>query len=250
MSTTFVRLGRRNGFTLIELLVVIAIISLLAAILFPVFATARESARASSCLSNLKQIGIGISMYTQDNDERLPLWAVPEDPANPTTSNVVQQPNTERWWNKVDLYTKNHQIYSCPSHRNQAADRVTYNWNQWYNGVHVAHFTSTANIILVGDRWDTGATSFCAWNGSNPYCSTHGADQNGAYAPAAPPTYRSSGAAQQWSTRITHRKTGANYLFADGHAKFQRPGDKIASPEAWRQQSPYCPDEASCPVVQ
>ena len=62
----------RRGFTLIELLVVIAIIAILAAILFPVFARARENARRSSCLSNMKQIGLGMMQYSQDNDERYP----------------------------------------------------------------------------------------------------------------------------------------------------------------------------------
>ena len=64
---------RLKAFTLIELLVVIAIIAILAAILFPVFAQAREKARQTSCLSNLKQIGTGIMMYTQDNEETYPL---------------------------------------------------------------------------------------------------------------------------------------------------------------------------------
>ena len=62
----------RRGFTLIELLVVIAIIAILAAILFPVFAQAREAARKSTCLSNEKQIGMGVLMYIQDYDERIP----------------------------------------------------------------------------------------------------------------------------------------------------------------------------------
>jgi prepilin-type N-terminal cleavage/methylation domain-containing protein len=65
---------RRRGFTLIELLVVIAIIAILAAILFPVFAQAREAARASSCLSNVKQLSLGMMMYVQDYDERFPNW--------------------------------------------------------------------------------------------------------------------------------------------------------------------------------
>ncbi len=63
---------RRTGFTLIELLVVIAIITILAAILFPVFAQARDKARAAACLSNLKQLGLAQSMYAQDYDETLP----------------------------------------------------------------------------------------------------------------------------------------------------------------------------------
>ena len=67
-------LQRRHGFTLIELLVVIAIIAVLAAILFPVFAQAREQARQTTCLSNLKQLGTGLTMYAQDYDETLPSW--------------------------------------------------------------------------------------------------------------------------------------------------------------------------------
>jgi prepilin-type N-terminal cleavage/methylation domain-containing protein len=66
------KLRKRSGFTLIELLVVIAIIAILAAILFPVFAQAREKARSASCLSNLKQIGLAVMMYTQDYDEIYP----------------------------------------------------------------------------------------------------------------------------------------------------------------------------------
>src|SRR5262250_3403391 len=68
---------RKRAFTLIELLVVIAIIAILAAILFPVFAQAREQARTISCLSNVKQIGLGIKMYTQDYDEEFPMGTYP-----------------------------------------------------------------------------------------------------------------------------------------------------------------------------
>src|SRR5687768_11777068 len=87
----------RAGFTLIELLIVIAIIALLAAILFPVFARARENARRTSCQSNLKQIGLGIQQYTQDNDERFP----PEDTNDPTTVG---------WALSTQPYTKSEQI--------------------------------------------------------------------------------------------------------------------------------------------
>ncbi|MCW3094926.1 MAG: prepilin-type N-terminal cleavage/methylation domain [Chthonomonadaceae bacterium] len=71
------RILRRRGFTLIELLVVIAIIAILAAILFPVFAQAREQARTTSCLSNFKQIGLSIKMYSQDYDEKFPMGTYP-----------------------------------------------------------------------------------------------------------------------------------------------------------------------------
>jgi prepilin-type N-terminal cleavage/methylation domain-containing protein len=69
----------RKGFTLIELLVVIAIIAILAAILFPVFAKAREKARQTSCLSNEKEIALAILMYTQDYDEKFPIYMVAAD---------------------------------------------------------------------------------------------------------------------------------------------------------------------------
>jgi len=92
---------RRHGFTLIELLVVIAIIAILAAILFPVFAKAREKARQSSCLSNLKQIATASLMYVQDYDERMPRYV---------HSGINMSPQTA-----VQPYMKNEQLWVCPS---------------------------------------------------------------------------------------------------------------------------------------
>jgi prepilin-type N-terminal cleavage/methylation domain-containing protein/prepilin-type processing-associated H-X9-DG protein len=100
---------RRPGFTLIELLVVIAIIAILAAILFPVFARAREKARQTSCLSNVKQLSLGMWMYAQDYDELLPHYA--DHGCYPAT------PGPTRWmWDAlITPYTKNAQISRCPS---------------------------------------------------------------------------------------------------------------------------------------
>ncbi|MCE5239251.1 DUF1559 domain-containing protein [bacterium] len=96
----------RKGFTLIELLVVIAIIAILAAILFPVFAKAREKARQASCLSNCKQLATAVLQYAQDYDECMPMgrWGGPT--------------GTQPWWGwnvQVEPYCKNAQIFRCPS---------------------------------------------------------------------------------------------------------------------------------------
>jgi prepilin-type N-terminal cleavage/methylation domain-containing protein len=99
-------MSKRNAFTLIELLVVIAIIAILAAILFPVFSQARESARQTSCTSNQKQLALGVLMYAQDYDETFPMSAYL---ANPTTVIAV--------YDMVAPYLKNTEIFVCPSYR-------------------------------------------------------------------------------------------------------------------------------------
>ena len=103
----------RRGFTLIELLVVIAIIAIIAAILFPVFAKVRENARRASCQSNLKQIGMAITQYTQDSDETLPTRRL----------GITDRTEYESWRAMVFPFVKSAGVFRCPSNpKNGATD--------------------------------------------------------------------------------------------------------------------------------
>ena len=128
--------SRKVGFTLIELLVVIEIISILASILFPVFARARENARRASCLSNLKQIGLGIIMYTQDYDEHFPraiasvgvLHGAPYVPQTqkgwPGLTYKTDKYNYVSWMDMIFPYVKSVQIFQCPSQPDPSSANV------------------------------------------------------------------------------------------------------------------------------
>ena len=111
---------KKRGFTLIELLVVIAIIAILAAILFPVFAQAREKARAAACLSNGKQMALGLMMYAQDYDERLPrVW----------TPTFGAKNGPRDWKDDIQPYVKNVDVFRCPSRSKQWPG---YGYNVWF----------------------------------------------------------------------------------------------------------------------
>jgi prepilin-type N-terminal cleavage/methylation domain-containing protein len=110
-----------SGFTLIELLVVIAIIAILAAILFPVFARARENARRASCQSNLKQIGLGLMQYVQDYDGAFPFFSTSSLPGYTATPDVCALPGTNctatphdvKWSHLIQPYIKSTQVFVC-----------------------------------------------------------------------------------------------------------------------------------------
>src|SRR3981189_980323 len=105
---------QRKAFTLIELLVVIAIIAILAAILFPVFAQARAKARQTSCLSNVKQLTLGMVMYCQDYDEQFPRYKWDLNYSGASGANSTPNNATSLWWNAIYPYVKNAQVYVCP----------------------------------------------------------------------------------------------------------------------------------------
>ncbi len=129
---------KRRGFTLIELLVVIAIIAILAAILFPVFAQAREKARQAACLSNLKQINTGLLMYAQDNDETL-CADVNLPPINGGKG------STFSYDRQLAPYVKNDAVYGCPS---DTAPRSRQDvWDGAYNDRQLKRSYSITNIL-------------------------------------------------------------------------------------------------------
>lgn len=134
----------KRAFTLIELLVVIAIIAILAAILFPVFASAKESAKQTVCLSNQHQIGLATMMYATDYDDRFMAWAALNQPQN--AGNTWYMPPEMQ----LKPYTKNDQMWTCPS---DPARRVSPNSVPWWDGSYKAKLI-TRSYSYVGPIYD------------------------------------------------------------------------------------------------
>lgn len=155
--------GKRPAFTLIELLVVIAIIAILAAILFPVFARARENARRASCQSNLKQIGLGIMQYTQDYDERLPnAWIGPDGNSKTGGWNYYTQvglPATQAAFDPtlgaIYPYLKSAQIFVCNSDTQGQRTGNSYSINGCVLGANVAGFAQGKSLAVFDEtsKW-------------------------------------------------------------------------------------------------
>ncbi len=186
----------RKGFTLIELLVVIAIIAILAAILFPVFAKAWEKARQSSCLSNLKQIGLATLQYTQDYDETLPAHY------RVGRSITVQT--------MISPYMNNLQIWVCPSLSAayyyywdnptgtgaMTGIQGSYGWNLFLGSFGIGYSVGTRRLSQVLNPTESGMWADCQSS------LTHLQD-NGVY--------------RTWATH----NDGGNMVYVDGHAKWQ-----------------------------
>ncbi|MCC7494371.1 MAG: DUF1559 domain-containing protein [Fimbriimonadaceae bacterium] len=205
---------KRKGFTLIELLVVIAIIAILAAILFPVFAKAREKARQSSCSSNVKQLSLGYHMYASDYDQRYPTDWVTLPGGTPWT-------NRYTWRAMIFPYTKNLQLYTCPSDSTRVYTGTLA--GQCLNdegnipagyGDNTMHW-DPAVPHPPGTRWATEAELLAPAELIVIGDSTGGGHQI-SYQPDTLGVVRGDAAA------IRHNE-GANYGFADGHAKWFKP---------------------------
>jgi prepilin-type N-terminal cleavage/methylation domain-containing protein/prepilin-type processing-associated H-X9-DG protein len=144
---------RVSGFTLIELLVVIAIIAILAAILFPVFAQAREKARQTVCLSNLKQIGLGGLMYMQDYDEKFYPYVGEFTATKRVFWHSGYSVNTPKWttrtdWGLLDPYMKNAAIEDCPSASNVINNQTFYDFMPKY-GLNQQYLTPQVNGVYT-----------------------------------------------------------------------------------------------------
>lgn len=152
--------SRARGFTLIELLVVIAIIAILAAILFPVFAQAREQARKTACLSNMKQIGIALTMYRQDFDGRGPFGGWEAGPAGQFNTNDPTSKFFEDWQFTLQPYVKNAQMFRCPSDKIAYVNRpISYIYNNQLNA---------ARIPASESQVENSSAVVCLWEGCGP----------------------------------------------------------------------------------
>ena len=188
-----------RGFTLIELLVVIAIIAILAAILFPVFARAREKARQTSCLSNAKQICLAMLMYVSDYDEQF-----------------VCCSGTYRWYTPVFPYVKNAQVFQCPSLSGEISGNPDsdYTINGLFaHGLAQPFFPTPSETIMIAEReMDMPYDGYHPW----PSASNQNWDNLDAYL---------AGDGHNWFVSHlakTRHNDGCNYGFADGHAKWYR----------------------------
>ncbi len=260
---------RRRAFTLIELLVVIAIIATLAAILFPVFAQAREKARSTTCLSNLRQITAATLMYSQDFDETFGSAGLFYQGDNQHgLIRLIGDPIGE-----LSSYVQNDQVWYCPDRNQSSSDCAGpclgygYNWsfyNSWDDGTGMLHaasvqtgagffqvlqagkadaeLTQPARTFLFGDTWDTMPSTlavYAAWNG--PGSARHSGGFNFGYADGH----------VKW-TAMRHGITNADtYVVGNQNRTHSIPPTDTLSPANADALNSYCsdPDGSDCNAI-
>lgn len=227
MSPDSLSARRQAAFTLIELLVVIAIIAILAAILFPVFAKAREKARQITCASNLKQLGLGFLQYTQDWDENMPFRN-----ASGQTINGIPNGAMEYWPVAIMPYLKSVDVFTCPDDSTVSTPgfkqnpRLSYAANQnviSYPGDTLPSFVAPASTVVLTEQFnntiDYTLTTPGYYDGQ---CMTFGrpgwgtGTADGSYGLITGPM-GTTGSANWKNARHTN---GSNFLALDGHVKW------------------------------
>jgi len=230
----------KKAFTLIELLVVIAIIAILASMIFPSFARARENARRSSCQNNMKQLGLAFMQYTQDYDERLPLVTAGNSQAGVVAgwtyySSFLQTAGAfDPSKGSIYPYIKSVHIFVCPSDTKGQSMGQSYSINSCVltsdatsaigAGKMLAAFDETSKWMLLNEESDTGGTADA----------TTGSTNDGYF-------YQ-----QQEDNISTRHLEGSNLLFMDGHVKFYRPTQARAGGFAIGGTAP-APRGTACP---
>ena len=205
-----------GGFTLIELLVVIAIIAILSAILFPVFAQARDKARSAACMSNMKQLGTAIQMYVQDYDDQIFFRSTTN--VDSTRIHTATSGNALKWWNLLMPYIRNKDVFRCPSDQPNASVDASgaatilrsYAASASMEALSLAQISRTVETVVITEAWSV--------DGSGKKINTEqwleAFDGDMAPDPLRP------GSMLKYANR---HQGGMNCTFFDGHAKWLKP---------------------------
>jgi prepilin-type N-terminal cleavage/methylation domain-containing protein/prepilin-type processing-associated H-X9-DG protein len=231
----------KNAFTLIELLVVIAIIAILASILFPVFAQAREKARGTACLSNTKQMSLALQMYSQDYDEMIPF-----------TYYYVDAGGIGRfhWTKMLYPYTKNDAIFACPSDTDPTpisssngfpdfqSPKVSYIPNYtvmppWdFAPISLSAIGSPASVIAIAEKRNkVGTSQTKTYAGTTSFVLISASPRTFRYVTATEAAAALAAKSTSGLTRVasTRHSEGSNYVFLDGHAKWHKLAQTVPS---------------------